>query len=602
MFVGRAAWRVPGADVWSAGDVVSGAGLSGLSVKRVATRCGPWFLLIVALACVYGPRLWSHMQLVFGSNVLNDDMRIQLPYFYRDADPSLFPNDVIGRYHADGTGVLFRAIFAALAPHVDVIVLAKVLAYLTLLLTAAGLSVAAARLGGKPAAFAAACFALGSYEFIDRTVGGLPRAFAYPCIAWCLAALAWGRIRTLAVVSVLGAGFYPLIPVLGGFSLALVLLVMHPRDRGSARSWSFKRRAVVLGLTFLGMLALLVPFALRVHPYGGVIHAADFATFPEAGPGGRLVGLDRGPAPPFFEVAPDMGARALGHGSAPLWPAMHALLESRARHLIFFVLLSLVCAAGVFRAGLARSGRPFRRLAAFALAVFVGYQLAALVDPSLVPSSRYVRYGVASLVVVVVPSAAVGLLPGRWRLPGRFRRATRPLWVGCFVAVLLALLGTYGSQSYGYDIRLQGSERGIAAAIARLPPNALIAGWPQGFMDDVATFTKRAALISYQTYMPYNQRMTLEMRARAIAVIDAYYSPDLEPLRRLRDEFHVTHFVIEPGRLRKRAHLFRPLNGEVALRAGVLAASGKENALAGDLGSAVVYRDGRYELIELAKL
>jgi hypothetical protein len=581
---------------------VCGAGLSRLSSKRVVTRCGPWFLLSAALLWLYGPRLLAHMQLAFGSNVLNDDMRIQLPYFYHYADKSLFNDDVIGRYHADGTGELFRAIYCALAPHVDVMVLAKGLSYVTLLLTAAGLAVAAARLGGKPAAFAAACFALGSYEFIDRMVGGMPRAFAYPCMAWCLAALAWGRIRTLAVLSALGAGFYPLLPVIGGFTLAIVLLVMQRRDRGSARTWSLQRRLVVLALTLLGALVLLVPFALRVRQYGAVIHVQDFAAFPEAGPGGRLHDLDRGPAAPFFELAENTGARTLGHGSVPFWPAVHEQLETRARREVFFAVLALLCAAGVLRAGLARGGRHFRRVAAFALAVFVGFQLAALVDPSLVPSSRYVRYGVPPLLVAVVPSAMLGLLPRRFRLPGRLRRLTAPLWVGSFTAVLLALLGTYSSRAFGYDVRLQGGERGIAAAIGRLPPNALVAGWPEGFMDDVTSFSKRAAFISYQTYMPYNQRMTLAMRARAIAVIDAYYSPDLAPLRRLRDEFHVTHFLLEPSRLRKRAHLFRPLNREIAARAGALAAGEQENALAGDLGDSVVYRDGRYELLDLSKL
>jgi len=581
---------------------VGGTRLSRERAKRIATRCGPWLLVIALLVWLDGPRFLNHMGVAFRTNVLNDDMRIQLPYFYHYADKSLFTNDVIGRYHADGTGELFRALYIALAPLVDVVVLGKALTYVTLWLTAAGLAVAAARLGGKPAAFAAACFTLGSYEFIDRTVGGLPRAFAYPCVAWMLASLAWGRIRSHAVLSALGAGFYPLLPVIGGLTLAIVLLVLHPRDRGSARSWSFRRRVVVLGLTFLGACSLLVPFAVRVHKYGAVIHAQDFGAFPEAGPGGRLHDLDRSPAPPFFELAENTGARALGHGNAPFWPDVHELVASRAHKQTALIVIALIAAAGVLRAGLLRSGRPFRRVAAFALAVFIGFQLAALVDPSLVPSSRYVRYGVPTLLVAVVPSAAIGLLPRGWRLKGRFRAFTAPLWVGGFVAVLLAFLGTYSSQTFGYEVRLGGGEQGIAAAMRRLPANALVAGWPEGFMDDLTIVAKRSAFITYQTYMPYNQKMTLEMRARADAVIDAYYAPDLAPLRRLRDEFRVTHFLIEPGRLRKRGRLFRPLDHEIASAFAALARSGKDNVLAGDLGDAVLYRDGRYELLDLAKL
>jgi hypothetical protein len=570
--------------------------------KRIAMRCGPWLLLFAAWAWIYGPRLVDHASGAFGSAVLSDDMRIQLAYFYHYADKTLFNHDSIGRYHAAGTGELFRALYIALAPHVDVVVLAKIVSYLTLLLTAAGLGVAANRLGGKPAAFVAVCITLGTFEFIDRTIGGLPRAFAYPCVAWCLAALAGGRLGWFTVFSVIGAGFYPLVPVIGGLTLGIVLFVMPASDRGSARHWSFRRRLILLHVLFLATFVLILPFAMRMRPYGSVIRATDIAAFPEAGPGGRLHGSDRAPTPPFFELAAETSTRTLGHGAEPLWPAVYQALKTRARREVFFFVLTLVTAAGVLGAGLRRSGRDFRRLAAFALAVFVGFQLAELVSPSLVPSPRYVRYGVAPLVAVVVPSAVIGLLPRRWRLKGRLRRLTKPLWVAGFGALFLALVGSQNSRTFGYDLRLRDGERGIASAIHALPPDAVIAGWPEGFMDDLPLRTQRAAFINYQMYMPYHRDMTLEMRARASAVIAAYYAPDLTPLRRLRDQFHVTHFLVEPSRLRNRGHLFQPLDREITTAFNELKQGDQPNALGGDLGAAVVYRDKRYVLVELAKL
>jgi hypothetical protein len=576
--------------------------MTGADAKRLALRVGPWLLLLSAWSWLYAPRLLENMRGVFGSDALNDDMRIQLPDFYHYADKTLFNNDVIGRYHADGTGELFRALYIALAPHVDIVFLAKIISYLMLVVTAAGLGVAALRLGGKPAAFVAVCIGLGSFEFIDRTVGGLPRAFAYPCIAWGLAALAWGRIRTFGVISVIGAGFYPLIPVIGGITLACVLLVLPRHDRGSARHWSLVQRFAMLGVTLFFAIALLAPFALRMRPYGPVIRLHDFAAFPEAGPGGRLSSNDRPPAAPFFDLAEDTAARALAHGSVPLWPAVHELIETKASRRGFLFVVALISAAGVLGAGLRRSGRDFRRVAAFALAVFVGFELAELVSPSLVPSPRYVRYGVAPLVAVVVPSAVVGLLPRRWRLPGRFRRFTTTLWTAGFGALFLAVAGTHSSRVFGFDIRLHASDRGVATAIGNLPPDALVAGWPEGFLDSMALYTKRAAFITYQTYMPYHQGMTLEMRARVEAVIDAYFSTDAAPLRRLRDHFHVTHFLIEPARVHRPGRLFQPLERYLRNASSQLKQSDAPSALTADFGAAVVYRDDRYVLLDLAKL
>jgi hypothetical protein len=76
-----------------------------------------------------------------------------------------------------------------------------------------------------------------------------------------------------------------------------------------------------------------------------------------------------------------------------------------------------------------------------------------------------------------------------------------------------------------------------------LPEQALIAGWP-GEVDDIPLLSKKRILVGYETYVAFHTDYILEMRRRASAVIDAYLSDDINAIKRLRDEFNVTHFIV----------------------------------------------------------
>jgi hypothetical protein len=568
--------------------------------SRFLRQCAPWLVLLAGWLFIYGPSLAANIHQASPPYVLADDMRIQLPHFYHYRDPTLFVNDPIGKYHSDGTGEFFRWIYIGVGQLLDIVVIGKVLTYVLWFLTAAGVGVAANRLAGKPAAFVAVCLVIGSGVFLDRIVGGLPRAFAYPALAWAAVCLVSGRIRTLALLTVLGAGFYPIIPVICGLALAVVLLVLPRRDRGSARRWSLKQRLAVLGITVAGCAVVIAPFVVRLRPQGAIIRGRDVRKFPEAGPGGRLVAADREPTEPFFSVAEFAATRTV-HGLHPLVRSLHAAPGSTRSREPLLPVLAIVTALGALGSGLRRNGRRMRRLAALALAVFIGFELASALHPSLAPTQRYAYLGVPPLVAILVPSAVLGFLPRRWRLPGSLARWTAPAWVlGCG-GLLLAALGGRGNVLRCWDVQFSPRERRVFDVLEQLPHSAVIAGFPTRLMDDLPLGAKRAAFINYQMYMPYHQGMTRLMRERASAVLDAYYAPDLAPLKRLRDEFGVTHFLYE--RVDAHGHaLFRPFGTEIKHRVTNLAADNAESAVATYAGQAIVAKQQRWMLLDLGKL
>jgi hypothetical protein len=305
---------------------------------------------------------------------------------------------------------------------------------------------------------------------------------------------------------------------------------------------------------------------------------------------------------PFFTVATEAATRTVLGTTHPFVPALHHLFARRndLRDPLLEV-LAWVTALGTLGLGLRSRGARVRRLAVLALAVFVGFELAHAVHPSLAPTQRYAYMGVPPLVAILVPSATLGLLPRRLRLPRSFAAWTGPAWVLGWGSLVLAAVGSSGHVAFGWDTHYAAAERRLFEAMQRLPHSAVIAGFPQGTMDNVPLGAKRAAFINYQMYMPYHQGMTRFMRKRALAVIDAYYSPSVDALVRLRDEFGVTHFLYEPSLAHGRA-LFRPLGDEIKRRVEQLAARGEDSALASYHGPAVVFHETRYVLLDLGKL
>ena len=87
--------------------------------------------------------------------------------------------------------------------------------------------------------------------------------------------------------------------------------------------------------------------------------------------------------------------------------------------------------------------------------------------------------------------------------------------------------------------------RPLLVAIAALPKDSLITGWPYGEMKNIEYVTRRNAFLTAELHQVLHLGFIEIMRQRMDAVFDAYLSVDAAPLRRLRDQFGVTHLLVE---------------------------------------------------------
>ena len=562
---------------------------------------GPWMLVLGALGFVFGPTLAAHVTRGFDPHIFNDDARQQIYPFFRYADSSLFLNDYIADYFLDNLPLGFRALYALSAPLIDPAVSNKIVMYLLLLLTVSGLGVAANRLGGKVAAWAAMSLALGASLYLDRMGGGLPRGFGFPILAWALAALSYGRTKWLAVLVWLGACFYPVAGVVVGLATAFFVLLLPASDRGDAHDWDLRRRLRFLTIVAGVSAALLVPTIVTSSEYAPVLTPDDVNEYPEAGPGGRYGRGSRAPYGTFFENASVAMKRGVVGAGRP-WVGNEPQ-ESRSdrNHGILIFIATFTLLGWLFF--IVSSGAA-RRVMMLGLAAFIGYGVANLVPPYLYLPTRYAQYPMPLLAVLMASTSVAGFFSLRDKLgwAGSDASAKSAIRAGVtlvFCLFVLLTVGGRGSSRAGLNIEARNVS--LYDAVADLPVDAVVAGWPFTAIENVPYVARRTAFVTFETHQAFHEQYADVMRERMRALIDATLATSDDPLIRLRDEYGVTHMLVYLPHLRgHRLEYFEPFDQWI-VEAG-RARARKPLALQNLVDNYAIYRDARYALVDLRDL
>jgi hypothetical protein len=564
----------------------------------------PWVLVFGALAFVYGPTLGAHISRGFDPQIFNDDARQQIYPFFRYADSSLFPNDYVGDYYLDNLPIAFRALYMISAPLVDPAVSSKIVMYLMLLVTVLGLGAAANRLGGKVAAWAAMSLVLGASLYIDRMGGGLPRAFGFPILAWALAALSYGRIKWLAALVWLGACFYPIAGVMVGFATTFLLLLLPASDRGDAKDWDLRRRLRFLAIVAGASIILLLPTIVSSSKYAPVITTDDIAQYPEAGPGGRYAPDSRPPYKSFFDSASTAVVRGLIGVGKPWVPPVFEWVDAAEpdgsrwtrRHAVLAFVAIFTMVGWLFF--VASSGAA-RRVMMFGLAAFIGHSIARSVPPYFYLPERYTTYSMPLLAVLMASTSVAGFFSMRDRRGADTKNTVRVGATLVFCLLVLAAVGGHGSSRAGLNIEVRNEA--LYDAIAMLPVDAVVAGWPHTAIENVPYAARRTALLTFETHQAFHQKYVDEMRLRMRAIIDATLATSDAPLIRLRDEHGVTHMLVYLPHLGGAPlRYFKPFDRWIAEARS--ASAGKPLLLQELVDKHAIYRDRSYALVDLRDL
>jgi hypothetical protein len=202
------------------------------------------------------------------------------------------------------------------------------------------------------------------------------------------------------------------------------------------------------------------------------------------------------------------------------------------------------------------------------------------------------------LTALSLSTCFAGLFPPAF--DARPLRAAKTLLTGAYVAVLLFLLGGNVPSRIGGSIDLPKQEP-LFDYIAALPPETLVAGWPKGTMDRIPYAARRRALVTLETHQAFHDVYLLEMRRRMRALVDAYFATSVEPILSLRDEFGVTHLLVERAHFGPRPpSYFRPFDRWIAVRRAE--ARGKEFELPKRIKESRVFSHRQTVLLDLSHI
>lgn len=360
----------------------------------------------------------------------------------------------------------------------------------------------------------------------------------------------------------------------------------------------------VLSATALMAVIVVLPVVISSQRFGPVLTPADAAEFPESGPGGRFGPGDHAPfGSPLPAILDRSRATFSGAGTAWIEAIGSWTREggegdrdrTAVRTSILMWTIHLIMLIGMVRLAMRDAGA--RRLLTLFVAALIGYGTSMLVAPRLYIPHRYITYTIPILAAIALPAAA-GELPSLWR-PLRDRPGARAAGALVICILTLVLAGGRGDGMAGYMRRARNDS--LYEFVAALPPKSLIAGWPEGPMDDFSYVCRRSVFISREAHQGFHTVYVLAMRERMNVLIDAYFAKDIEPLIRLRDEFGVTHLFVDLRHLRDSPPVyFEPFNERTQNRFDEGLPGGFE--ITRQLKRATVYRDLPLVILDLGRL
>jgi hypothetical protein len=515
--------------------------------------------------------------------VIQDDARQHVFWMQRFTDPELFPDDLIANYYQavapSGYSSLYRI---AAAAGIDPISFSKILPILLGLITTVYCFGFAIEMLPVPfAGFLSALFLNQLLWSHDDLVSATARAFLYPLFLAFLYYLARRKFVPCLVAVALQALFYPSIAFISAGVLAFRLI-----------AWKGKRPALTrdkfsLWLCASGLAAIAIAllfYASKSSGFGDVITASAARQMPEFYAGGR-VGFFRSDLLVYW-------TRGLYSGLLPgyvpelLWSAalLPVLLFYKSR-----IALSRKVTGEISILGQVVISSLFFFFAAHAL-------LFRLYLPSRYTqhSFRVVLSVAAAVSLVIILDAVLG-----WAAGGKDDRLPlRPIIGFALTAVFLYSLGTTSIALPDVPQRRfkVGKETALYDYFAQQPKDVVIASLAEE-AENIPSFSARTVLVAREYALPYHLGYYNQLRERAVDLINAQYSPDINDVKLFIEKHGVGLIVVdkkafEPG-YAKSNRLIQQFLPELARRE-----EATPSALAGVMKRCVVFETEKLIVID----
>ena len=522
--------------------------------------------VLVAAAAVY---VFAHWDAITNPYVIDDDVRQQIYWMQQWNEPQLFRHDLLTSYAKNYVPWGVQALYALASPLMNPVQFTKVVAGILYVLCAGfffGLGLQSR--DELTAIFTACAFCL-SKSCMLKISGGLSQSFALPFLVAYLFFLArgslWGSGLVILLLSVLNPYIFLLCLVTHAIYLAynhgpdLLRRILRAREAsevtsGTARTGGAgpaerpERERAGRNSTFLNALGKLVLVNIPVLA-GVALMALKYAFFKSTAFGelvtrADMVGKVEYTAAGRYEILPI--------------PSVFAELIrpwqydwGHAAGIAFVLFCGWLFVAAWIRHK--RGGPSLRGLKVFAYlwpASLLLFVAAHLVLMKLFLPGRYVEFSLTAFNCVLIGLSLGIVFPAI--VPRRFAFPFLTSVIFILAAVKVDHVGIYDYSKYASLYRFFNST----------PVNSLVAGNP-GVMDDVVTFGRRKAYVTYELSHTWYKDYWKIIKKRTFDLLRAYYARDPEQVRDFCRRNGINYLVIReddfsPERIRSGKIHFEP--------------------------------------------
>ncbi|RPI20940.1 MAG: hypothetical protein EHM61_25940 [Acidobacteria bacterium] len=504
---------------------------------------------------------------IFDYYRVSDDTRQQIYPLYLASDGQLFHNDLLTRYFRSHTPPFYYYAHYPLAWAIDAVVLSKVLQFGLLAVVLVFLYRIGVFLHGGFLGWTLVFLTVHSPTLAGLTDGGLPRGWAVPGLIVFVWAVLGERQRVALAATLVSGLFYPPIFLVLGPSYAVWTVLR--------RAWS-KWDLIALGVLALGFW----PMVFRDPEIGRIVTLEQAQRMPEWQIGSRFPFL---PMPSLISLF--SRNFVVGHLPPGLFGPWAWLLVAVGLSAFFMAKERLRFAAAV--------GLPL----GFSLVMF---EVSRLVAFRLHIPDRNLKYTIPFLGLILITVAGFGLIS--WLLT----KARVPGSAGWTALLVIVSSIAVGGSGFAGNLNLWADQRfawKLYEFVERLPKDALLAG-PPGEMDNIPLFSRRKVYVSDEANQPLYDRYYQEIRNRLTQVFKAYYATDLPVVADFRKETGVDYVLVRKEdfthRFRRTRCYYEPYNDYILSLKGDRPAG--DFFFANPPGKAVVYDDGYFQVVDLAKL
>lgn len=529
---------------------------------------------VSAIVCfLIAALLWAGPDIA-REDIFDDDAAHHIFWFYRYADPALFPNDLSLEYFTSGAvaPIGYKALYAALAPIVDVLAAAEWLSVALLGATVALAWMIGRALGdgrdGELKGLLCAVVMIGLLPQSDLVPAmGFQRTFAMPLTLLCLWALVAKKYVWVGVAWVLAALFYPIIIAVIGLASTIVFLIDLIRDRKMPGYW------ILNGVLGIAALAIVLLGSTTPEAVGPSVTFEQAMTMPEFGADGRqaLFGTD--------------------------WK--NGLFRHHRTGLGWSPWLMLVMVGAFALATILGQRRQISGpVVVVGITGLVLWAAARLTLFDLYLPNRHSRYAIAVLLIVGVAVAGYAVLKASVRLVSRIspEPSKRVAQAAAVLAPLVVMAALAPSAWADFNRPVDEDLERTYDFLATLPKQTLIAAHPD-LADYIPLRSKRSVLASTEGWIAfmlgYHERMT----PRVAASLEAAYATDWEGITSALAPYGVEVFVSSEDVFTKSGY-----NPPLDTLASTLIARGRAEgfALRNPPAERVIFRSGDYVVVSVA--